>query len=43
VDLNELVIVATSEEFADFAYVSLSKDELTLETPAQKIDNRQYR
>jgi len=36
-DLNELVIVATSEEFTDFAYISLAKEQLALETPA---DNR---
>jgi len=36
-DLNEIVIVATSEEFTDFAYISLAKEQLGLETPA---DNR---
>jgi len=38
-DLNELVIVATSESLTDFAYISLAKEQLALETPA---DNRQY-
>jgi len=36
-DLNGIVIVATSEEFTDFAYMSLAKEQLALETPA---DNR---
>jgi len=38
-DLNGIVIVATSEEFTDFAYISLAKEQLALETPA---DNRSY-
>ena len=38
-DPNELVIVATSEEFTDFAYISLVIGELALEAPAH---NRQY-
>jgi len=33
------VIVATSEEFTDFAYISLAKEQLALETP---VHNRQY-
>ena len=37
-DLNEIVIVATSEEFTDFAYISLAKEQLALKTPT---DNRQ--
>ena len=36
-DLDGIVIVATSEEFTDFAYISLAKEQLALETPA---DNR---
>ena len=35
------MIVATSEDFTDFAYISWGKDELASETPAQKIDNGQ--
>jgi len=36
---NELVIVATSEGFRDFAYICLAKEQLSLEAPAH---NRQY-
>jgi len=38
-DPNELVIVATSEEFTDFAYIPLAKEQLGLGTLAH---NRQY-
>jgi len=38
-DLNEIVIVATSEEFTDFAYIPLAKEKLGLGTLAH---NRQY-
>ena len=38
-DLNEIVIVATSEEFTDFAYISLAKEQLAWEMPAH---DRQY-
>ena len=34
-DLNEIVIVATSEEFTDFAYMSLAKEQLAWETLAE--------
>jgi len=34
-DLNGIVIVATSEEFIDFAYISLAKEQLALETLAE--------
>jgi len=37
-DLDELVIVATSEEITDFAYISLAKEQLVFETS----HNRQY-
>ena len=39
-DLNEMVIVATSEALTDFAYISLAKEQLALKTPT---DNRQCR
>ena len=38
-DPNELVMVATSDDFTDFAYISFSKQRLALETSAH---NRQY-
>jgi len=38
-DLNELVIVATSHAFSDFAYISLTKEQLALEMRAH---NREY-
>jgi len=37
------VIVATSEEFTDFAYISLAKDELVLETRANNGQYLDYR
>jgi len=38
-DLNELLIMATSEAFIDFAHISLAKEQLALETPTH---DRQY-
>jgi len=38
-DLNELVVVATSHAFSDFAYIYLTKEQLALEMRAH---NRQY-
>jgi len=39
-DPNELVIVATSEEFTDFAYISLVIGELALEALAHNPESR---